>query len=171
MDVVAALALGLTFVNAVALMLVAREVAALRMSRVSRGIPLGREIPNVEAPTRAGGIGRSADLRQRVLLFVAPDCESCHDLVNEIRVAEMSLPLTVAVTSRHEIAPTEPFLDTLAFLSPSHVWVDSSRRIFGQFEAPVTPFAYAIDRNGRVGGRDAPLRADDLRRMATFAVR
>src|SRR6266850_8500481 len=126
-------------------MLVAREVAALRMSRVSRGIPLGREIPNVEAPTRAGGIGRSADLRQRVLLFVAPDCESCHDLVNEIRVAEMSLPLTVAVTSRHEIAPTEPFLDTLAFLSPSHVWVDSSRRIFGQFEAPVTPFAYAID--------------------------
>jgi hypothetical protein len=132
---------------------------------------VGHEVPPVEAQTRSGGSARSADLRNRVLLFVAPDCQSCHDLIGEIRNApdRASLPLTVAVTSRHDVLHDDPFFDQLSFLDPHAVWMDSNRRIFGLFKAPVTPFAYAIDANGRVGGRDAPLRAADIRRMAKFA--
>lgn len=159
-------ALTLSLLNTVAVVVCLRELASVRESRTSRGLPVLTPLPEFVAPRRDGSLFTTEKARGRVLLFLGADCTPCHELADRLRGAQSELPpMVVAVTSRQEVDREDPFFGALDFLPTQDLFVDDERRVFTQLAVPGVPFAYAIDAAGRVRGREAPSSAYDLRKL------
>lgn len=167
MEVVAVAALVLGIVNSLGLVVCLRELAAARESRTSRGLPVRTPIPPFSAPRPDGTIFDSAQTRGHVLLFVSTDCSPCHELADALRSAprERLPPLVVAVAAHEVVDRADPFFAALSFVDSTMIFVDDHRQVFQKLAVPGTPFAYAIDSEGLVRGREAPLSANDLRKL------
>jgi hypothetical protein len=170
----AALALGV--VNTAILVLALREIGSLKQIAGRRsGLSLNSQLPEFNTPTLAGGVLHSADLRQRLLLFVSPDCPTCHDLLRELEDLPEAQrpPTTVAISSKQSFDPGNggaQFLNELAFVDPSAIFVDEGRRVFSSLRVPVTPFVYVLGPDGRVRGSGMPKSAGELIDLAQAAV-
>lgn len=169
MEVVAWLALALAGMNSVLLLLVVREVGVLKIagSRKS-GLRFNTRLPQLTALSLAGTTITSEQIWGRVLLFVSPECERCHDLASDLsRLAPDGIPpLVVGVSSRGE--PEEAQLRTeFAFLPPDRIFVDPKREIFGELEVPGTPYAYVVNGSGRIRGSGVVGSVAELQHLAT----
>jgi hypothetical protein len=171
-NVMASIALGLSLVNSLVLVLILREIGSLKLHAGRKtGLRLNSAVPRFAAATLSGSSVTSDSLRSELLLFVSPDCQPCRELLRGLRElpTEVRPPLTITISSRHSFDPREngrAFVEELGFVMPENVVVDERRRIFNEMNVPVTPFVYALDRNGRVVGSGSPKSAGELRDMA-----
>jgi len=152
------------------LVLVLREIAVLRVTGGGRrsGLRLDALLPAYRARTLSGRDLAIDTLRRTLLLFVSADCALCRTLVKDLRQLPRSAlpPLVIGVSSFTEIDPANPFVRSLGFLGPDAIVLDDRRELFARVEAPVTPWAYVINANGRVRGSGVPRSAKELGEMA-----
>lgn len=162
--------LVLAILDGFVLLLVLREIAILRASGGARrsGLKLDQTLPAVTARTVDGELVDLGVLRRKLLLFLSPNCELCRSLVDALRaLAPGSLPpMVVAVTNYGGLNAGHPFVRSLGFVAAGALILDEGREIYSQLEIPVTPWAYALNEEGRVRGSGVPSNVDELREMA-----
>lgn len=163
--------LVLAILNSLVLLLVLRELAILRVSGGARrsGLKLDQTLPAVSARTVNGEVIDLGIMRRKLLLFLSPNCELCRSLVDALRgLAPGSLPpMVVAVTNYGALNASHPFVRSLGFVDAGALILDEGRQIYSQLEIPVTPWAYALNEEGRVRGSGVPSNVDELREMAS----
>jgi hypothetical protein len=171
MEVIGTVALILATLNSLVLVVALREIGILRASggRGRSGLKLNDLVPEFATSTIGGAPFSAKDVRNSVLLLLSAQCNACMKLVEQIRaVPDDARPhgLVVGVTSRTSAASDSPLVRSLDFIPPARVFLDNRREIFHLLEAPLTPFAYVINAEGRVRGSGVPIDLAELRDMS-----
>ena len=167
MEVIAISALALSLIEGVILLMILRELAALRGTSTSRGIDVEGALPEFRVEDSEGRIVTAGDLSKRVVLFVSAECGPCHQLVAQ--GAHLDGPTVVVLSSKAKVDRTGPFVAKVRALGPEHLIFDDERLFAQLLQAPGTPFAYVIDAQGRVRSKEVPQSVAQLGRLAVRA--
>lgn len=157
-EALALVALALSIVNAVALAILLRGVAG-SAAGTQRGLPVGVALPSFTGRAQDGSLLSEADAVGVVLLFLGASCRHCHVVARELRVQDRRVlpPLLIGVID--DPVNTDDLFALLDFIPPRSVFVDPERAIADRLGVPGSPFAYAIDRQGRVRAKRAAVDA------------
>lgn len=160
---------GLAVLNSIALLVLFREIALLRlMGATKSGLRYNTLLPEFSALSLAGTTLTSDRIRDRLLLFVSPECGRCETLLDDLRQLPESSrpPLALAVSSRG-ISEMDQLRHEYEFLDPNWVFVDERRRLLGELEVPGTPYAYVVGPNLRIRGSGIPSDVSSLLHLAS----
>jgi methylamine dehydrogenase accessory protein MauD len=113
------------------------------------GPALGSMAPrlSVLGDDRSSVEGRIANGAPTLVLFAAPECQPCHEIVPHIDDLPTRLPKLDVVTVMAAGAG-----QSLEFRAPKvgHLLLDHDRETFSEWEVNVTPFAVVLDSDGKV---------------------
>lgn len=149
----------LTVLHSFALLALARQIGVLHVQlgplgarMLNPGPQIGDLAPPVEMTDITGRLVSVGGQRPKntLLLFMAPGCHNCGDLMPALRTwyrsekADLDIVLISTETSReiNEAFITKHRLQAMPFVSSLH--------IAAQYEISVVPYAALIDRQGRV---------------------
>jgi methylamine dehydrogenase accessory protein MauD len=114
------------------------------------GPALGSMAPrlSVLGDDRSSVDGQIASGAPTLVLFAAPECQPCHEIVPHIDDLPTRLPRQLDVVTVMAAGAGQ----SIEFRTPKvgHVLLDHDRETFTEWEVNVTPFAVVIDSDGKV---------------------
>jgi len=145
--VIAAVVLGLA--NSLAIVLLIRLANA--PSRPPQGLAIGAAIPTFEITSLAGSRITERDVAGRLLLLLGASCRPCHGLARQLASARTTLLQRLSILVVGDVpADGDNLLELLSFMPRETVAHDPGHAVAERLEVFGTPFAYAVDRSGRV---------------------
>ncbi len=162
------LALFVGIGNTVVLLMLLRHIAGGQPAlREKHSLPIGAGLPVFSVHARDGSVVDDARACDHVLLFLGATCPSCHAVAAELQTSDpTTLPkLLIAVVDRS--ADTEPNInERLQGVHAAAIFDDPDRLVANRLAVPGTPFAYAIDADGTVRGKQPATSVDRIRSLA-----
>ena len=137
---------------------IANSAAIVRLVRVAnapivppQGLPIGSTVPTFEIETLAGSRNTERDTAGRMILFLGATCPPCFSVARELGRTKASVVDRLWVLVVGEVpAQGDNLFDVLGFMSKDQVAHDPTRHVAEQLGIDATPFAYAVDRAGRI---------------------
>lgn len=121
------------------------------------GIIPGRRAPNFTLPTPDGSEVSLAAIRAQgrgaLLIFGAPHCRPCHQLLPEIQRVAASYGEEMATLFISQGTAEENRYFAGMFNGPATLLLTEDERLAQRYKTRVTPFAFAVDRQGVIRGK------------------
>lgn len=171
-DVVSGLALALSVANTAAIVVILRTSGSDLSMGTRQGLPLGAALPAFEATAQDGRTITDGDARGALLLFLGASCRSCHAVAAELQALEPArLPRLVVAVLDRPVQGSDDLFTLLDFVRPSEIFADPERHVADRLAVPGTPFAYAVDRQGRIRAKAPASTAARLAQLRRFTER
>jgi methylamine dehydrogenase accessory protein MauD len=164
----------LFLVQALLLFLLYRHIGLTLLS-TSEGVQRdGLKVGEIAPAFRGVGVGGESVQwapqpgRAELLIFAAPDCEPCLDVfpyINHVATgingSEVPVTAVVAGDRRQAILAAEKFGPVVRFVA------EDGTAAFALYQVRVTPFAFAVGRDGRIQAKGLCNHPNALRRLLT----
>jgi len=145
--VAAAVALGLANSLAVVLLIRVANVPA----RPPQGLAVGAPLPTFEIKSLAGSRITEREVAGRLLVFLGASCRPCHAVARQLASTKTTLLQRLSILVVGDVpADGDDLLELLSFMPRETVAHDPGHAVAERLEVFGTPFAYAVDRSGRV---------------------
>lgn len=145
--VIASVALGLA--NSLGIVLLIR--AANAPAQAAQGLPIGAPLPTFEITSLAGSPITERDAAGRLILLLGASCRPCHLVARQLASAKTTLLQRLSILVVGEVpADGDNLFELLSFMPRETVAHDPGHAVAERLGVFGTPFAYAVDRSGRV---------------------
>lgn len=116
-------------------------------------LQVGETLPKVEFQLLNGtAISPTQEPKERVLVFVAPDCGACKDKVDELNAVHRILRRTgtdFMVVSLADKEKTKSFVDDIGLVAPTYV-VPIEENVKNKLKIASTPMYYYVSQEGNI---------------------
>ncbi|MDG5786177.1 redoxin domain-containing protein [Evansella sp. AB-P1] len=120
------------------------------------GVSLGATLPSAEAYSMINkktvnikGISNKSS----IILFLSPNCKPCRGIIDDWNKTQISYSKDVTFVMVIVGEEKEVFYFNNKYKLNGEILWDESKGLFTRFKVRVTPFAFAIDRNGLINNK------------------